>query len=99
MAARVQLREITSDEGNRLLNTATLHDTPLAVEVRPLRFTDLRHTFGSLLAERWVDVITIKKTMGHSALSTTSRYLHARPAAEQAQAFTAAFRQEPRSPS
>jgi hypothetical protein len=29
--------------------------------------------------------------MGHSALSTTSRYLHARPASEQAQAFTAAF--------
>jgi hypothetical protein len=29
--------------------------------------------------------------MGHNALSTTSRYLHARPASEQAQAFTAAF--------
>jgi hypothetical protein len=29
--------------------------------------------------------------MGHSALATTSRYSHARPASEQAQAFTAAF--------
>jgi hypothetical protein len=29
--------------------------------------------------------------MGHSALATTSRYLHARPASEQAQVFTAAF--------
>jgi hypothetical protein len=28
--------------------------------------------------------------MGHSALRTTGRYLHARPASEQAQAFTAA---------
>ncbi|HEY2571437.1 MAG TPA: tyrosine-type recombinase/integrase [Solirubrobacteraceae bacterium] len=62
-----------------------------AAEVRPLRFHDLRHTFGSLLAARGVDVVTIQKAMGHRALSTTSRYLHARPASEQAQAFTAAF--------
>src|SRR5664279_2748181 len=63
----------------------------IAAEARPLRFHDLRHTFGSLLAARGVDVVTIQKAMGHSALSTTSRYLHARPASEQAQAFTAAF--------
>lgn len=62
-----------------------------AVDVRPLRFHDLRHTFGSLLAMRGVDVVTIQKAMGHSALATTSRYLHARPASEQARAFTAAF--------
>jgi len=62
-----------------------------AAGVRPLRFHDLRHTFGSLLAMRGVDVVTIQKAMGHSTLATTSRYLHARPAAEQAQAFTAAF--------
>ncbi len=63
-----------------------------AAGVRALRFHDLRHTFGSLLAARGVDVVTIQKAMGHSALSTTSRYLHARPASEQAQTFTAAFR-------
>lgn len=32
--------------------------------------------------------------MGHAALSTTSRYLHARPAADQARLFTAAFTTE-----
>jgi integrase len=63
----------------------------VAADARPLRFHDLRHTFGSLLAARGVDVVTIQEAMGHSALSTTSRYLHARPASEQAQAFTAAF--------
>ncbi len=63
----------------------------VAVGARPLRFHDLRHTFGSLLAARGVDVVTIQKAMGHSALSTTSRYLHARPASEQAHAFTTAF--------
>jgi hypothetical protein len=40
---------------------------------------------------RGVDVVTIQKAMGHSTLATTSRYLHARPASEQAKAFTAAF--------
>jgi integrase len=63
----------------------------VAADVRPLRFHDLRHTFGSLLAANGVDVVTIQKAMGHSALATTSRYLHARPASEQAQAFSAAF--------
>jgi integrase len=62
-----------------------------AAHVRPLRFHDLRHTFGSLLAASGVDVVTIQKAMGHSALTTTSRYLHARPASEQAKVFTAAF--------
>ncbi len=65
-----------------------------AADARPLRFHDLRHTFGSLLAMRGVDVVTIQKAMGHSTLATTSRYLHARPAAEQARAFTAAFAAE-----
>jgi integrase len=63
----------------------------VAAGVRPLRFHDLRHTFGSLLAANGVDVVTIQKAMGHSAPATTSRYLHARPASEQAQVFTAAF--------
>lgn len=62
-----------------------------AAGIRPLRFHDLRHTFGSLLAARSIDVVTIQKAMGHSVLTTTSRYLHARPASEQAAAFTAAF--------
>ncbi len=65
-----------------------------AAGVRPLRFHDLRHTFGSLLAKD-VDLVTIKEAMGHSALSTTSRYLHARPASEQAHVFTLAFAPAP----
>lgn len=62
-----------------------------AIGARALRFHDLRHTFGSLLASRGVDVVSIQAAMGHSAITTTSRYLHARPASEQAQAFTRAF--------
>jgi integrase len=62
-----------------------------AVAARPLRFHDLRHTYGSLLAAAGVDLVTIKEMMGHSALSTTGRYLHARPASQQAARFTRAF--------
>ncbi len=61
------------------------------VGARPLRFHDLRHTYGSLLAAAGVDLVTIKEMMGHSALSTTGRYLHARPAGEQAALFTQVF--------
>jgi integrase len=35
-----------------------------AADVRPLRFHDLRHTFGSLLAMRGVDVVTIPEGYG-----------------------------------
>lgn len=64
-----------------------------AAGARPLRFHDLRHTYGSLLAAAGVDLVTIKEMMGHSTLSTTGRYLHARPASEQAAQFTRAFAQ------
>ena len=77
-----------------------------AAGLRPLRWHDLRHTFGSLLVASGVDLVSVKDAMGHSQLSTTSRYLHARPATERAAAFTAAFRSstpsglspDPRSP-
>ncbi len=60
--------------------------------LRPLRFHDFRHTFGSLLAASGVDIVTIRDSMGHADLKTSGRYLHARPASEQAAIFTAAFR-------
>ena len=62
-----------------------------AAGLRPLRFHDLRHTYGSLLAAGGIDLVSIQAVMGNSALSTTSRYLHARPASTQAEAFTRAF--------
>ncbi|HEY4896573.1 MAG TPA: site-specific integrase [Solirubrobacteraceae bacterium] len=66
-----------------------------AAGIRPLRFHDLRHTYGSLLAAAGVDLVTIQAAMGHSQLSTTSRYLHAKPAAEEAEIFTKAFEPSP----
>lgn len=62
-----------------------------AAGLRALRFHDLRHTYGSLLAAGGVDLVTIQAAMGHSAITTTSRYLHAKPASEQAALFTRVF--------
>jgi integrase len=62
-----------------------------AAGLRPLRLHDLRHTYGSLLAAAGIDLVSIQAAMGHSSITTTSLYLHARPASEQAAAFSRAF--------
>lgn len=56
-----------------------------------LRFHDLRHSYGSNLAAAGVDLVAIQSVMGHGALAMTSRYLHARDAAEKAEVFTKVF--------
>ncbi len=60
-------------------------------DMRPLRWHDLRHTFGSTPAAGGIDLVTIKAVMGHSDLKTTERCLHARSEAEMAARFTHAF--------
>jgi len=62
-----------------------------AAGLPPLRFHDLRHTYGSLLVAGGIDLISVKSAMGHSQISTTERYLHARPATELADRFTTAL--------
>lgn len=62
-----------------------------AAGLPPLRFHDLRHTYGSLLVAGGIDLASVKSAMGHSRISTTERYLHARPATELANKFTQAL--------
>ena len=62
-----------------------------ASRLRPMRFHDLRHTYGSLLVAGGIDLASVKAAMGHSRLATTERYLHARPATELADRFTRAL--------
>lgn len=50
-----------------------------AAGLRRLRFHDLRHTFGSLAVRPGIDLATLKSWMGHAKISTTERYLHAKP--------------------
>jgi integrase len=62
-----------------------------AAGLEALRFHDLRHTYGSLLVAGGIDLASVKAAMGHSRITTTERYIHARPARELAERFTAAL--------
>jgi integrase len=66
-----------------------------AAGLPPLRFHDLRHTYGSLLVGGGVDLASVKAAMGHSRITTTERYLHARTPGELADKFSRALAPAP----
>jgi integrase len=61
-----------------------------AAGLRPLRFHDLRHTFGSV-AIRTADPRELREWLGHLDFSTTQIYMHHKPKADAAQRLSAAF--------
>src|SRR5487761_2620122 len=58
--------------------------------LRPLRFHDLRHTFGTRVIAH-ADIRRVQEWMGHADIQTTMRYLHYAPRAEDAQLVAEAF--------
>jgi integrase len=61
-----------------------------AAGLPPLPFHHLRHTFATL-AIRGLDPATVQALLGHSKITTTERYLHARPLNELAERMDAIF--------
>jgi hypothetical protein len=61
-----------------------------AAGLPPLPFHHLRHTFATL-AIRGLDPATVQTLLGHSKITTTERYLHARPLNELAERMDAIF--------
>jgi integrase len=61
--------------------------------LRPLRFHDLRHVFGSL-AIRKADIVQVQAWMGHANIKTTARYLHYKSSVEDAKILDSAFARE-----
>lgn len=61
-----------------------------AAGLRPLRFHDLRHTFGTRMIAQ-ADILRVKEWMGHADVQTTMRYLHYAPKPDDAQLVAAAF--------
>jgi integrase len=61
--------------------------------LRPLRFHDLRHTFGTRMIGT-ADIRRVQEWMGHADIQTTMRYLHYAPRDEDAELVAEAFRIE-----
>ena len=47
-----------------------------AAKIENFRFHDLRHTVGTRLIEKGVDIKTVQELFAHSSIITTQRYLH-----------------------
>jgi len=62
--------------------------------LRSVRFHDLRHCFGSV-AVRAFPLSDVQAMLGHAHVTTTMRYVHHRPGADDAARLSAAFAGEP----
>ena len=62
--------------------------------LRPLRFHDLRHTFGTRMI-RQADIRRVQEWMGHADIQTTMKYLHYESRKEDAELVARAFRTQP----
>jgi integrase len=60
-------------------------------QLRPLRFHDLRHTFGSIAINQ-ATIVQVQAWMGHADVQTTMKYMHHRSRAGDARLLSAAFR-------
>jgi integrase len=58
--------------------------------LRPLRFHDLRHTFGTRMIAK-ADIRRVQEWMGHADIQTTMRYLHYAPRGDEAELVAEAF--------
>ncbi len=79
--------------GEYLDSTALRKRFKKAIEqakLRPLRFHDLRHTFGSLMINQ-ASIVQVQEWMGHADIQTTRKYLHHRHRPDDAKLATAAF--------
>lgn len=73
-AAKIARRRVPFDIGVPLL-TKRFRAAREAAGLAHLHLHDLRHAFGTWLAEAGTDGPTIRDMMGHSSLTVTSRYL------------------------
>jgi integrase len=60
------------------------------VQLRSLRFHDLRHTVGTRMIAK-ADIRRVQEWMGHADIQTTMRYLHYVPREEDARLVAEAF--------
>jgi integrase len=54
-------------------------------KLRKVRFHDLRHSFGTMMAAQGVPIRTLQEWMGHRDLSTTQIYVDYAPSEREAE--------------
>ncbi len=59
-------------------------------DLRPLRFHDLRHTFGTRMIAK-ADIRRVQEWMGHADVATTMKYLHYVERPDEARLVAEAF--------
>ena len=69
-------------------------DTLQRAGLRPLRFHDLRHTFGTRMIAK-ADIRRVQEWMGHADVQTTMKYLHYAPRDDDAALVAEVFRTQP----
>jgi len=70
------VNEATGAVYERFNGTLWKHAVKKAELTEHLRWHDLRHTFGTRLAEKGVAITDIAALMGHSSLAMAQRYIH-----------------------
>jgi integrase len=60
-------------------------------ELRPIRFHDLRHTFGTLAVRGVESIVELQNWLGHAEVRTTMRYTHYREQQDPAERLAKAF--------
>jgi integrase len=60
--------------------------------LRPIRFHDLRHTFGTLAVRGAESIVELQNWLGHAEVRTTMRYTHYREQQDAAERLAEAFK-------
>jgi integrase len=66
-------------------------DALTRAKLKPLRFHDLRHTFGTLAVQAF-PLSDVRAYMGHADITTTMIYVHHVPRVDAAERLSAALR-------